>query len=143
MISFEVKGLSALEQQLTELGTELAVKTLAKAARRAFKPVLDTALSMVPRDSGALANSLKLTTSKPKEGAVVVVGISIGRADGKRGELPPARRWHFVELGTAKMQAHPFLRPALDTNANAVLEGLKEELRKAIEQAIRKRAGGR
>ena len=141
MISMQLQGMEALHAQLLELDAQLAVKALAQAARKAFKPVLDQAKSMCPRDSGALADSLKISVTKPKSGdAVVVVGIKIGKTGlGKPGELPPSRRWHFVELGTAKMQAHPFLRPALDGQASNVLGLLKDELQNSIAKALRKK----
>jgi len=155
MLTLKLEGLDKLQAQLVELGVQLGVKTLAKAARKAFLPVLTDARSLVPVDSGALRDALKVSVKKPKGGeAVVVVGILVGagRAAQARvaaaafGEaqskaLPPARRWHFIELGTSHTAAHPFLRPALDRNASVVLAALKEEIAKGIEQAIRRKAG--
>lgn len=147
----KLHGLRELQQQLKDLGdTVLASKVLAKAARDAFRPVLEAAKSMVPRDSGALADSLMLATRRNPDGSVSV-GIKIGRSRrakqaaiaravfGGDAELPPARRWHFVEFGTAHQAAHPFLRPALDTRTGQVLEGLKKHLREGIARAIAKR----
>lgn len=149
LVEFKLEGLSDLQTQLARLGTdgELGRKALAQAARKAFQIVLASAKGMVPVYSGALREALKLTVKKPKGGdAVVVVGIYVGKgakdsAGGRllgRDELPPARRWHFVELGTAFMAAHPFLRPALDANADAVLGLLKTELAKSIARIQRK-----
>lgn len=149
-----IHGLKELQAQLKALGdVELAGKVLAKAAREAFKPVLEAAKAAAPKDTGELADSLLLATRRRPDGSVVV-GIKIGRGKGARqasiaaaafGEgqstsLPPARRWHFIELGTSKQPAHPFLRPALDTNSAAVFEGLKANLRKGIERALKKRS---
>lgn len=157
MIELKVRGLIDLQDQLVALGNELGIKALAAAARKAFMPVLAAAKAMVPVDSGALRDSLKVTVKKPKGGeAVVVVGIRIGRGQGAKqasvaaaafGEaqidkLPPARRWHFIELGTADLAPHPFLRPALDSNAQVVLDALKEELAKGIARAQKKKAAG-
>lgn len=152
-MSLEIKGMAGLLNQLTRMQAQLAAKALAQAGRKAFKPVLDAAKQMVPKDSGALADSLKLSVVKPtSENGVLKVGIKIGvGARSKQAKiaaaafgesqtkaLPPARRWHFIELGTSKMSAHPFLRPALDHNADLVLELLKGELQKAILQAVNK-----
>ncbi len=140
-ISFKLEGLAALQDQLTALGdVSLGVKALAQAARQAFKPVLESARAMVPVDSGELRAALRLTVVKPKGGAaasVVVVGLRIGGSKGAKG-IPPARRWHFIEFGTAHMSAHPFLRNALDQNASGVLEALKTELAKSIQKALKK-----
>jgi HK97 gp10 family phage protein len=144
LVEFSVSGLDTLQAQLLDLGAELAVKTLAQAARKAFKPVLDAAKENVPIWSGALRDSIKLTVKKPSEGdAVVVVGLYIGKDAGyDTGELPPERRWHFIELGTSKYPAHPYLRPALDGNASNVLDALKTEIAAAIERAVRRKSRG-
>jgi HK97 gp10 family phage protein len=145
--------MKALVEQLARLQAELAAKALAKAGRTAFKPVLEAAKAMVPRDSSALADSLVLKVEKPQgNDGVLRVGIKIGKGKGTKqariaaaafGEaqsksLPPARRWHFIELGTSKYPAHPYLRPALDHNAELVLELLKGELQKQILKAVNK-----
>lgn len=150
-MSVKVQGLAGLLGQLEQLKTNLAVKALASAARAAFKPVLDDAKRLCPRDSGALADSLRLKVEKPSSGDTVVkVGIMVGASrlvkqarmaaaafgESQSVELPPARRWHFVELGTSKMAAHPYLRPALDTNAEQVVDLLAAELRKQILAAV-------
>lgn len=149
-MTIKVKGMAELLEQLTQLEATLAAKALAKAARKAFAPVLAAAKAMCPKDSGALADSLAIKVEKPSSGdAVVKVGIRIGAGHGAQQriaaaafgeaqslELPPARRWHFVELGTSRSAAHPFLRPALDSEAGTVVGLLKEELRKEIAKAL-------
>lgn len=141
-MSVTVEGLKDLQQQLLDLGAEIGQKVLAAAARKAMVPVLNDAKALCPKDSGALADSITLTATKPKEGdAVAVAGLKIGSSDlTAKGELPPARRWHFVELGTSKMAAHPFLRPALDRQASTVLDVLKVELQAGIQRAIKRAA---
>lgn len=138
-VAFKLVGMAALQEQLTNLGAELGVKAMAQAARQAFKPVLEAARAMAPVDTGELRDSLRLSVKKPRAGdGVVVVGLRIGGSKGAKG-LPPARRWHLAEFGTAFQAAHPFLRPALDQNAAAVLELLKTELVKSIAKAIQKK----
>lgn len=140
-IVMKVKGLAELTAQLDDLGAELAAKALAQAARRAFKPVLESAQQLVPVRSGELMRGIRLAVKKPSTGDTIVrVGLRISKGKGVGG-MPPARRWHFVEFGTSHQAAHPFLRPALDRSAGRVLELLKVELAKSIEKALKKRAG--
>ena len=156
-VTFKLQGLSELQNQLKELrDVQLAAKVLARAARRAFKPVLEAAKALVPRDSGDLAESLTITVKRPKGGdAVVVVGIKVGTGKANQARVaaaafgeaqsrrvPPALRWHFIELGTSELAAQPFLRPALEANAPAVLEALKAELAQGIARVLKKRAKG-
>lgn len=48
--------------------------------------------------------------------------------------------WRFLEFGTSKMQAKPFLRPAFDNNVTACAESIKTDLAKAIDRAAAKLA---
>jgi HK97 gp10 family phage protein len=99
------------------------------------------------------------TLKRPKSGdAVVVVGLKIavgkggGKADlnragarGGKARKDAARksahwRWHFIEFGTSKMAAKPFLRPAFFSNKSAMLETLKSELAVEIEKAWKTKA---
>lgn len=140
----EVRGLKELQAQLADLPAKLAAKALAQGMKKAMAPVLAAAKAMAPRDTGALADSLKLAIRRSRDGTVRV-GIRIGGskrgaggADGKgKDTLPPARRWHFIELGTADLAPHPFLRPALDQNAERVLGMLKDEVLVAIQKVTR------
>lgn len=140
LVEFKVSGFDSLNEKLMQLKAEFAVKALAQAARKAFMPVLLAAKENVPIWSGALRDAIKITVTKPKEGdAVVVVGLFISSKSAyDTGELPPSRRWHFIELGTAKLAAHPYLRPALDGKAPEVLDQLKTELAKSIARAVKK-----
>lgn len=139
-MTVEIHGVSELHKKLMELeNTALSVKVIAAAMRKAFKPVLEAAKGMVPVDEGLLRESMTLTLRKSK-GGTIQVGIRIGggarskqaaaagAAFGGGSALPPARRWHFIEFGTADLAAHPFLRPALDSSADQVLSLLKDEL---------------
>ncbi len=140
--SVKVEGLDKLQDQLEEvMGVELGVKALARAARKAFEPVLEAAKSMAPISTGALRDALKITVKKPSSGeAVVIVGLRITKGAGGE-EVPASRRWHFEEFGTAHMAAHPFLRPALDRNATEVIDRLKDELVRIIAKAQKKGGG--
>lgn len=139
-MTVEVHGVKELFKKLEELENQaLSVKVIAAAMRKAFKPVLEAAKAMVPVNEGLLRESMTLTMRKGK-GGTIQVGIRIGggarskqaaaagAAFGGGSALPPARRWHFIEFGTSDLAAHPFLRPALDANAQQVLSLLKEEL---------------
>lgn len=137
-----VEGLKDLQAQLLQLGYIFAGKKLAAAARKAFLPVLEDARNRVPSDTGALRESLRVTRRRPKKGDLVVrVGLRIdARAETAPGQVPPSRRWHFIEFGTKKLAAKPFLRPALDGSSSTVIETLKDELARAISREVKKRA---
>lgn len=143
MISLKLQGLDALKAQLQELKAEAAGKALARAARKAFLPVLAAAQALAPVDTGLLRDSIKITVVRPQGGdAVVQVGLRVAASKGavKLGRMTISAhwRWHFVELGTSKMAAKPFFRPALDQNAQQVLDTLREELVKGLARAVKR-----
>lgn len=138
--SLKILGLKDLQDQLLAISVEVGVKAVASAARKAMVPVLEAAKERVPIWSGALRYAIKLSATKPGEGPVAVAGLRIGADAGyNTGELPPKRRWHFIEFGTSKSPPHPFLRSALDTNAQQVLDVLKVELQAALRRAIKRK----
>lgn len=150
----EVTGLSDLQAQLENLSANLAAKTLARAALKAFKPVLESAKALVPVDTGLLRDSIRVKVVKPENpnATAVAVGLRIARGKGARasevkGLRGSARkaawrksaswRWHFVELGTSSQAARPFLRPALNGNAHQVISLLRTELAAEISRAVK------
>jgi HK97 gp10 family phage protein len=146
------EGLRALQDELVALGANEGRRTLQRAARKAFAPVLAAALAKAPVDSGLTKDNLRIATQKPQGGdSVVLVGLKVAKSKEKRtskhgkGKAPkqatsPHWRWHFIEGGTASQPARPFLRPALDANAEAVVADLRTQLRKEIDRVVRKRA---
>lgn len=140
-VGFQVRGLSELEAQLLELeDVTQAVDLLAKAAREAFEPVWEAARALVRRRSGDLHDAIKLSiVTAPGGNIALAVGLRIGRAPGQgieEGEEIPTRRWHFEEFGTALQAAHPFLRPALERNAETVIELLRARLAELLADTV-------
>ena len=74
-----------------------------------------------------------------RRGSTRFIGISFKNAKVSDVNWPPFW-WRFVEFGTSKMSAKPFLRPAFDTNVNSVAEEMKSDLAKAIDRAAAKLA---
>lgn len=50
----------------------------------------------------------------------------------------PAFYARFVEFGTSKMAARPFMRPAFEKSASAAIDAVKAGLEKAIERAAKR-----
>ena len=153
-LNTSVEGLAELDKALSELGAELGYKTLRTAGRRAMKPVLDAARAGANEDTGELKQSIAITVKKGRgargKGGDTAADISVGatrRSISVRNEDGTRSRKELSminikagaqEYGTKNQQAQPFLRPALDNNANTVLNSLKTELATAIEKAAKK-----
>lgn len=133
----EVLGGPELEARLMELGEMARGEELSQAVKPAAELVFETAYALVPKRSDMrLASSLFVEEGiVASDGAEWLVGT-----EKKVGWYAP-----FVELGTGPHEQHggasvhpgasprPFLRPALDTNQDAIPEIIAEQLAAAFE----------
>lgn len=79
-----------------------------------------------PHKAGNLKKSIGVTRRRDKRG---IVSFSISP---RKGGLSSGFYGKFVELGTSKMSAKPFLRPAAETKVNEVLVASKEYIAKRL-----------
>lgn len=152
-ISVKVGGLRELGQKMQQLGKKTANRIAVKAMRQGGAIIRDTARTKAPvlqenvphRRKGTLKKSIA-TRTKIKQGRtetiVWVKGASqkqISRFKGKSGKGGAYNPndpyyWRYVEFGTSKMAARPFMRPAFEQSkqqaANAITETLKAEIHK-------------
>ena len=138
-----VSGLADLEEALQELGNAVAGKVLYNALMTAAIPIQDTAIAMAPqavkpyyryKRRGKKVRG-KAAAGQPAAGTTTereaYVGVSW------QGNAFYGR---FLEFGTAKMAARPFLRPAFDARSGEALGIFMDRLRENIERARRRAA---
>lgn len=130
MISVDKSELAALERRLGQVSQKVAKKALRGAARKAMNPVRKDAQEHAPEDTGLLENNFALQTRVKDSEVVAKVGV---RGGGKQNDETPFY-FRFQELGTQSIPAKPFLRPALEGNAEAILDIVADELRKALDK---------
>ncbi|NJC06516.1 HK97 gp10 family phage protein [Sphingomonas kaistensis] len=141
---------------LQELPRATQRTTLKKAAKQALQPTFEQAKSSAPVLTGQLRDSIFMDirlddpeyrararasfkakghargVKKTKGGGNVVASIRVG---GRQAFHAP-----FVEFGTVKMAADPFLRPAFDANADKMVESLRASLEVEVRKAAVRRA---
>lgn len=83
-----------------------------KGLNKAGDIVVNRAKDIVPVDTGALRDSI----SKEVEGSKLSVGATEDYAA-------------YVELGTSKMGARPYLRPAIENNISAIKQAISEAMK--------------
>jgi HK97 gp10 family phage protein len=145
------KALKALED---EFGDKLArSKVLIPAVREALKPVLIQARANAPKDSGDLTRSLIVEARRPTsrdrrskyvtrtDTVIAAVTTASGKKLAKMGIKSDARAI-AQEFGTANHPAQPYLRPALESNAQSTVTRLGEILARRIEQFRAKNSKG-
>lgn len=131
MITVNQADLAELEKRLNEVAEKVAKKALRTAARKAMNPVRKEAQQNAPEDTGLLEENFGLTT-KAKDGEV---SAKVGIKGGARKNDQTPYYFRFLELGTKDMPAKPFLRPALEGNAEKIIATVADELRKALDKA--------
>lgn len=164
-VDLKIEGVAELQEKLFSIaGAVAGQKALIAAARIAMRPVLEAARQNAPRDTGVLADSIYLASARPTANGSIVAsaGLRVKKSAHYRSLVKGARkrhikglgksskqhlkrtsahwRWHFVELGTSKMRARPFLRPALEANKDKVLDRLKTELRRQVNLAAKRKS---
>jgi HK97 gp10 family phage protein len=56
------------------------------------------------------------------------------RAAGEKGKMRDAFYWRFLEFGTVKMAARPFMRPAFDVSSQQALSLITNKLAAEVEK---------
>jgi len=137
------KALKALE---AEFGDKMArSKVLVPAVREALKPVLLEAKANAPKDSGGLEKSLIIEARRPTrrdrrskyvtqtDTVIAAVTTASGKKLAKMGIKSDARAI-AQEFGTANHPAQPYLRTALESNAQTTVTNLAGILARRIER---------
>lgn len=78
ILRLDISGDKAIMRKLKGMVPAARKKVLSKAARTAMKPVLATAKSNAPKQSGALRKAIKLRAKKKNRRGVVGVSVAVG-----------------------------------------------------------------
>ncbi len=157
--SIQVKGLRELERRLKTLEPKLRERGLRGALFSGAKLIRDNARERVPEDTGFLKRNIIMYSPRrtaKRYAEEVHIGIRYKGAGGykdkakavkqgklrfrgtdQRGKLIPAYYWRFIEFGTSKKGARPFLRPAAYANFQGAVESARDRLRTNIEKFTR------
>lgn len=147
-----VEGLKELQKAMQNLGRKTANKIAVKAMRKGGVIVRDKARQNAPvltanspyRRPGTLRKAISTRTKIGKNGQtntyVWVKGLStkqVLKFKGKTGKVGAYNQkdpfyWRFVEFGTSKMAAKPFMRPAFEQSkekaASEVIKSLRDDI---------------
>ncbi|WP_196007900.1 HK97-gp10 family putative phage morphogenesis protein [Clostridium tyrobutyricum] len=122
MANIELTGVDEILNRLQQIGSNVG-RLENKALKNAAEPVLEDAKANVPVRTGRLKKGLKITNVKKKEGIkYILVGVD-------RGDNSEIFYGKFIEFGTSKRTAHPFLQPAYEKNKNTIKEIIAETLK--------------
>lgn len=162
-VEVRVAGLQELLKGLQGLPAELEKKAIYAALGGAARIVRDRAIELAPeidsshpmvktgrRTPGTVKRAIRASRSKINKGQrglyEMIVRVKplkskvrnqFKQATGKAGKDNPndPYYWWWVEFGTSKMQAKPFLRPAFTQTKSAQLEAMRRRMAMSIARA--------
>ena len=125
----EIQGLRALEARLTQLGGPAARRAVRRGLRGMGQVVREAVRERAPVDRGTLRRSVQI-----KDTGITPSGWSFAV------QLRPAGFYGvFLEFGTSRMAARPFMRPAVESAAGRAGEAFRTATAAAVEQAWERR----
>ncbi len=136
VVTAKLEGFKELERVLKRLPKRLAERELTSAARAGANVIRKAVRARAPKGGEligqriTLKKSIRVTRIK-KTGHSVEMAIHTGGAF-----------WGmFLERGTAKMGARPFMGPAFDASSGPAVARLGKVLAKRVEKTARELAG--
>ncbi|MEG9498945.1 HK97-gp10 family putative phage morphogenesis protein [Mannheimia indoligenes] len=150
-LNVKIEGLKELGQKMQSLGKKISNRIAVKAMRQGGAIVRDTARAKAPvlqenvphRKKGTLKKAITTRTKIKNGKAETIVWVKkltdkqISRFKGKSGRSGAYNPndpyyWRFVEFGTSKMAAKPFMRPAFEQSKQQAAKAITETLRTEI-----------
>jgi HK97 gp10 family phage protein len=117
-MGLQLHGMEQLLRQLEQVGSE-AERVKKDALLAGAEVVQQAASERAPRDTGKLAENIVI--SDIKEDGTVDIGPDRDRFYGL-----------FLEFGTSKMSARPFLQPAFEENKEQVQQKMADVIRREL-----------
>lgn len=152
-LTIKLEGIDELKRALAEAAVSIRTKAVRGALREAGKVIQAAARSAAPvlavptarRTPGTVKRNIVVRASKfarqaGNEGVYVNVRGIRGSARvkrlGKAGASNPndPYYWRFVEMGTRKMAARPFLRPAASSKGQEAIDKFMQSVVPQIEK---------
>jgi len=128
LITFKIKGADELSRIFKTLPQEMQRKIVVPAAKEAMGVVLKDAIARAsavdnPLTYPDISKNIVLTEDKKYFAETGSTKISVGVRKTKRGVRGGnTYYWWWLELGTSRIRAHPFMRNALNQNQQAVFQ---------------------
>lgn len=121
-----VQGAARLRRLLQSIEPNITLE-VREAIQNGAGQVLREALARVPRKTGKLASALRI--ARVSNGMAAKIGVF-----GKRA-LKIGYYGHWVEFGTTKMAARPFLIPAARAREPAISAAIDAAIGRALDKA--------
>lgn len=111
-------GLKELQAKLAELADATNIKK--DALTESGEHLRQAMVEAVPKKTGKLKESIAM-------GEIVEDKVQIGPS-----QQGPSYRAHFIEFGTSKMRAQPFIRPTFEREKKTIEKIMAEQIKKGL-----------
>lgn len=138
--SFRINGIDELSKRIQAAPENLQKRALRPAIRAALQVIRNDAVRRAeriddPRTPTSIADNIGMKTFWRKNERAMHGSVGVeGGARYRRGDKDAGKTtyWRFVELGTERSRARPFLRPALANNTEQAMQELIHELERQM-----------
>lgn len=136
-------GFKELAASLKALGPRLGKNGLRAATSAGAAVIRNEARNLAPVDTGEMKKDIQIKREREvRGGELVTARYSVYTRGGKRSRLAGKARnihkdsfyWKFIEFGTAKMGAQPFMVPAFETKKETAVDAIGEKLDERIQK---------
>lgn len=150
--SLTVLGLGELQADFERLAKAAGNKIVRDAVMAGARIARDKARAAAPVRTGKLKKNITTTRLKQSDtpgGATAGVRVKSPKGKKSKALKRPGKKgrtsatdwdapfyWKFLELGTSKMRAHPFIRPAWDGSLPQIEKAVSDKLAEGIDNAI-------
>lgn len=142
----DFSGLADLSRDLKILSKAESRQVLRRAVRAGAELVAEEVANTAPVQTGKLKRNIVVLFGKGAQDTAVAgvhirgVNPDTGNSDNKMKAASPnnAFYWRFLEEGTSKMSAKPFVRPAFDSKQEEASKAAFEEMLKALDEVMSK-----
>lgn len=123
-VRFEMEGWEELERKLESLGSKMQAQKVLEGALMEGAEVVKAAIEAhAPRRTGMLSSDIHISRGGRKK-------FSVRIGPGLKGFYG-----RFLEHGTSKMPAKPFMRPAFEASNDAAQEAIRQAIWQAVQEA--------
>jgi len=138
-VTMQIEGLKELAEKLHAMGPDIARNALKGAVGSAARLIRDEAKATNPDDTGRTDRALYAKLIKEESSAhqaTYKVGVRSGGRERRKNR--DAFYWRFIEFGTSKMPARPFMRPAFEKLKGACVDLIAKRIAARIKRFERR-----
>ena len=133
-MTLEVIGIEEVKRTLDQIAPRHANNLMRATIQGIASEIAKDSKKNAPRDSGDLRKAIKAKRKRsPKNRPVSEVVVTQGRS-----ARYDAFYWRFVEYGTVKQAAAPFIKPAEERVGNDLDRVVTEQFGKKLESALKR-----